>query len=75
MLPPNQNKNQYNYLELLCDNLTGDFAKWGATVFMQDGSPCHTARSVVGSLEDSNVSFSNDWLRSSHDLNPIKNLR
>ena len=73
-LPPNEYMNQYNYFELLCDILPSAFEKSGCNFFMQDGAPCHTARSVVTWLKDCEVPFFSDWPGSSPDLNPIENL-
>ena len=52
VLPANEKINQYNYLELLCDELPGAFEKTKATWFMQDGAPCHTAKSVQQWMKD-----------------------
>ena len=40
---------------------------------MQDGAPCHTARSITTWLKDSKVPVL-DWVGQSCDLNPIENL-
>ena len=45
----------------------------GTEVFMQDGAPCHTARSITTWLKDSKVPVL-DWVSQSCDLNPIENL-
>ena len=42
----------------------------GTEVFMQDGAPCHTARSITTWLKDSKVPVP-DWVGQSCDLNPI----
>ena len=73
-LEKNTYMNQYNYFELLCDRLEDSFEKSGTSFFMQDGAPCHTAKSVVGWLRDCDVPYFNDWPGSSPDLNPIENL-
>ncbi len=44
----------------------------GCTVFMQDGAPCHTSRSSMKWLEESDVKVL-DWVGQSCDLNPIEN--
>lgn len=41
-----------------------------AEIFMQDGAPCHTAKSVLKWLTDCNVKFIRDWLGNSPDFNP-----
>lgn len=74
VLPKNIKVNQYVYLELLCDHLPDSFDKTQARVFMQDGAPCHTARSVVEWFDDCQVPFFKDWPGNSPDINPIENL-
>lgn len=74
VLPKNQHMNQNNYLELLCDELPDAFEKCKAEVFMQDGAPCHTAKSVKQWLSDCQVKYLDDWPGNSPDLNPIENL-
>lgn len=74
VLPKNTTMNQGNYLELLCDHLPGSFEKCQASTFMQDGAPCHTAKSVKQWLRDCCVPFFEDWPANSPDLNPIENL-
>lgn len=74
ILPKNEKMNQYNYLELLLDHLPSSFDNTKAEVFMQDGAPCHTAKSVQKWLCDSDVKYFKDWPGNSPDLNPIENL-
>lgn len=74
VLPKNEYMNQYNYLELLCDHLPRSFHLCRSKYFMQDGAPCHTAKSVVKWLDDCCIPFFNDWPGNSPDLNPIENL-
>ena len=45
----------------------------GCSVFMQDGAPCHTAKSIKAWLSDSGVPVL-DWVGQSCDCNPIENL-
>ena len=45
-----------------------------ATWYMQDGAPCHTAKSVQQWLIDCDVKYFDDWPANSPDLNPIENL-
>ena len=73
-LPSNVRMNQYNYYELLNLHLEDSFDRSASSVLMQDGAPCHTARSVIDWLGDCGVSFINDWPGSSPDFNPIENL-
>ena len=45
----------------------------GCSVFMQDGAPCHTARSIKEWFAAHDVDVL-DWIGQSCDLNPIENL-
>lgn len=74
VLPKNIRVNQNIYLELLSDHLPDSFEKTGATVFQQDGAPCHKAKSISTWLNDCGVSFIKDWPGNSPDVNPIENL-
>ena len=74
MLPKNIRMNQYNYYELLNDVLEDSFEKSGGSFLMQDGAPCHTAKSVVTWLKDAGIPYFHDWPGQSPDLNPIENL-
>lgn len=47
VLPHNEMMNQNSYLELLSDYLPSCFEKCSAKVFQEDGTPCHTAKSVT----------------------------
>ncbi len=40
---------------------------------MQDGAPCHTAKTVVTWLDDCMVNYFKDWPGNSPDINPIEN--
>ncbi|XP_045134459.1 uncharacterized protein LOC123518022 [Portunus trituberculatus] len=73
-LPRNENMNQNNYLELLCDFLPGSFEMCNATVFMQDGAPCHRAKSILTWLQNCQIDFLEDWPPKFPDLNPIENI-
>ena len=74
ILPKNVKVNQAVYLELLCDHLPDSFEKTKAKVFMQDGAPCHTAKTVTTWLKDCEVNYFSDWPGNSPDINPIENL-
>ena len=74
ILPKNVMMNQYNYYELLNDVLSDSFEKSGASFFMHDGAPCHTARSVREWLSDCDIPYFNQWPGNSPDLNPLENL-
>lgn len=74
VLNRNVTMNQYNYYELLNDNLPAAFDKCKANYFMQDGAPCHTAKSVRKWLDDCCVDYFMDWPGNSPDINPIENL-
>ena len=73
-LPSNVRMNQNHYYELLNIHLQDSFDRSGASLLMQDGAPCHTARSVSNWLQDCQVNYINDWPGSSPDFNPIENL-
>ena len=45
----------------------------GCSVFMQDGAPCHKAKSVMKWLSDHDVKLL-EWIGNSPDCNPIENL-
>lgn len=74
VLPKNIKMNQHNYRELLNEELEYCFEKTGCDFFMQDGAPCHTAKSVKKWLGECGVRFFDDWPGNSPDLNPIENL-
>ncbi|GFY11598.1 uncharacterized protein TNCV_4230671 [Trichonephila clavipes] len=42
-------------------------------IVMQDGAPCHTARSIKAFLAEQNIPLL-DWPGNSPDMNPIKNI-
>ncbi|GFU94301.1 transposable element Tcb2 transposase [Trichonephila clavipes] len=42
-------------------------------IFMQDGAPCHTARSIKTFLAEQNIPLL-DWPGNSPDMNPIENI-
>ncbi|GFU10002.1 uncharacterized protein TNCV_1797061 [Trichonephila clavipes] len=42
-------------------------------IFMQDGAPCHTARSIKAFLAEQNIPLL-DWAGNSSDMNPIENI-
>ena len=74
VLPANIKVNQDIYYELLNEHLEECFELTGASVFQQDGAPCHTAKSVITWLKDCEIKFIEDWPGNSPDLNPIENL-
>ncbi|MPC40780.1 Transposable element Tcb1 transposase [Portunus trituberculatus] len=74
VLPNNIHMNKSNYLELLCDHLPNSFEKCRAELFMQDGTPYHTAFDVKQWLMDCQVECLDDWPSSSPDLNPIEDV-
>ena len=74
VLPKNEKMNQNNYLELLCDYLPDSMEKTNTSVFMQDGAPCHTAKSVKMWLDDCEINYFKDWPGNSPDINPIENM-
>ncbi|GFX88955.1 transposable element Tcb2 transposase [Trichonephila clavipes] len=42
-------------------------------IFMQDGAPCHTARSIKAFLAEQHIPLL-DWLGNSPDMSPIENI-
>ncbi len=74
MLPADLRVNQNVYYGLLNDHLPESFEQRGATVFQQDGAPCHTAKSITQWLGDCQILYISDWPGNSPDLNPIENI-
>lgn len=68
---------QQQYTEVLRTRLLPQLRDWfkkeEKPIFMQDGAPCHTAKSVKNFLNSSNVSLLL-WPGNSPDLNPIENV-
>ena len=69
----NAKMNAQMYTEVLRKHLRKSMAKTGCSVFMQDGAPCHKARSVMQWLEDHDVSVL-EWVGQSPDANAIENM-
>ena len=69
----NQKMNAEMYREVLQKHLKASMRMTGCSVFMQDGAPCHTARSIKDWFETHDVDVL-DWIGQSCDLNPIENL-
>ena len=69
-------QDQY-YKEVLQRRLLPRLRDWfpngESFVFMQDGAPCHTARSVKAFLQQENVPLL-PWPGNSPDMNPIENV-
>ena len=61
------------YKHVLQRHLTPSMKKTGCSIFMQDGVPCHTARSIKAWFEEKDVHVL-DWIGQSPDCNPIENL-
>ena len=72
-VPHNQKMNAEMYRNVLSKHLKASLKKTGCSVFMQDGAPCHTARSIKEWFSDNRVEVL-DWVGQSCDLNPIENL-
>lgn len=68
---------QDQYKEVLQRRLLPQLRDWfpngESFVFMQDGAPCHTARSVKAFLQQENVPLL-PWPGNSPDMNPIENV-
>ena len=69
----NAKMNAAMYKMVLQKHLKASMRMTGTEIFMQDGAPCHTARSVTAWLNDQDVPVL-DWIGQSCDLNPIENL-
>lgn len=69
--------NQDQYKRVLQNRLIPQIREWfphgESYVFMQDGAPCHTARSVRSFLEQNNIPVLS-WPGNSPDMNPIENV-
>ncbi len=72
-VPQNAKMNAVMYREVLRRHLKSSLKMTGCSVFMQDGAPCHTARSIKEWLAASKVPVL-DWPGQSCDSNPIENL-
>ena len=70
---PNSKMNARMYKEVLQRHLRRSFTKTGCSIFMQDGAPCHKARTIMAWLNESDVPVL-DWVGQSCDQNPIENL-
>lgn len=68
---------QDQYKEVLQNHLIPQLKDWfpngESFVFMQDGAPCHTARSIKTFLQQSNIPLLS-WPGNSPDMNPIENV-
>ena len=69
----NQKMNAEMYKDVLKKHLRPSLRKTGCSVFMQDGAPCHTARSIKEWFAENDIEVL-DWVGQSCDLNPIENL-
>ena len=58
---------------VLQKHLKASMRMTGCSVFMQDGAPCHTARSIMAWLAASKVPVL-EWVGNSPDCNPIENM-
>lgn len=68
---------QDQYKKVLQERLIPQLQEWFPNgepfVFMQDGAPCHTARSVKTFLQLNNIPLLS-WPGNSPDMNPIENV-
>lgn len=67
---------QDQYKMVLETRLLPQMYEWfgdGRKVFMQDGAPCHTAKSVKKMLEEHDIPVL-PWPGNSPDMNPIENV-
>ena len=68
--------NQHKYKDVLQRRLLPQLRDWYGDrecIFMQDGAPCHKARSVMTFLQNKNIRLL-EWPGNSPDLNPIEGL-
>lgn len=69
--------NQHQYKTVLETRLLPQLKEWFPNgqrkIFMQDGAPCHTARSIKRFLDEQRVPVL-DWCGNSPDMNPIENV-
>ena len=70
-----KNKRMYQtvYLEVLSNRLLPFVSIRDTGIFMQDGAPCHTAKTVKTWINGQNLELL-DWPPNSLDINPIENL-
>ncbi|GFU06194.1 uncharacterized protein TNCV_4765041 [Trichonephila clavipes] len=68
---------QDQYKDVLQNRLIPQLEEWFPNgepyIFMQDGAHCHTARSILAFLAETNIPLL-DWPGSSPDMNPIENV-
>ncbi|GFT70056.1 uncharacterized protein TNCV_4690041 [Trichonephila clavipes] len=68
---------QDQYKDVLQNRLIPQLEEWFPNeepyIFMQDGAPCHTARSIKAFLAEQNILLL-DWPSNSPDMNPIENI-
>ena len=70
----NAKMNAAMYKMVLQKHLKASMKMTGTEVFMQDGAPCHMARSITTWLKDEANFPVLDWIGQSCDLNLIENL-
>ncbi|GFV50851.1 transposable element Tcb2 transposase [Trichonephila clavipes] len=68
---------QDQYKDVLQNRLIPQLEKWFPNgepyIFIQNGAPCHTSRSIAAFLVEQNIPLL-DWPGNSHDMNPIENV-
>ena len=69
----NAKMNAQMYKTVLQRHLKKSMEKTGCSIFMQDGAPCHKAKTIMTWLEDHDVPLL-EWVGQSCDCNPIENL-
>ena len=69
----NAKMNAEMYKRVLQKHLKPSLNITGCSIFMQDGAPCHTAKSIKAWFADQDVNVL-DWVGQSCHLNPIENL-
>ena len=66
--------NAQTYRTVLEEHLLPFMSIHRTEYFLQDGAPCHTAKSVTDWLKRQDIETIGPWPGSSADLNPIENL-
>ena len=72
-MKPNEVVNAKKYIEIFDAKLPSVMSIHKATVFQQDGAPCHTAKVVQKWFKDKKINVL-EWPGNSPDLNPIENV-
>jgi transposase len=72
-LEKNERMHGDRYIEILQSKLPLVMELHGCVTFMQDGTPCHTAKNTMTWFRSSHISVL-EWPGNSPDINPIENM-